>query len=112
MAVMKGDATCPDMLACSIYDTNTVYIISTVAENTRWTPIKNKFYSKTERKTVEMKFRSINVIHMYNFGMRLVDVAGQSHMKGRPDHWMRSMKWWWSIFIWRLGGYETNVYLI
>ena len=27
VAVMKGDATCPDVLACSLYDTNPVHII-------------------------------------------------------------------------------------
>ena len=45
VAVMKGDATCTNVLACSLYDTKTVKIISTVADNVKWTPIKNKGYS-------------------------------------------------------------------
>ena len=48
VVVMKGEAKYPDVLACSIYDTNPVYIILTVAENVNWTPIKKKIYSKIE----------------------------------------------------------------
>ena len=49
--------------------TKLVNMISTVADNVKWTPTKNKFYSKTDKKTVDMKFHRLNVIHMYNFGM-------------------------------------------
>ena len=28
VVVIKGDAKCPDVLACSLYDTNPVHIIS------------------------------------------------------------------------------------
>ena len=35
VVVMKGDATSPDVLACSLYDTNPVHIISTVADNVK-----------------------------------------------------------------------------
>ena len=66
---MKGEATFPDFLACIIYYTKLVHIISTVAGNVKWTPTKNKFYSKIDKKTVDMKFYRLNVIHMYNFGM-------------------------------------------
>ena len=67
MAVMKGDETCLDMLACGIYVINTVHIISIVAEIVKCTPTKKKFYSKIEKKTVEMTFHCLNVIHVYNF---------------------------------------------
>ena len=43
VVVMKGDATYPDYIACILYDTNIVHIISNVYENFIWTPIKNKF---------------------------------------------------------------------
>ena len=66
---MKGDVTFPDVLACSIYDTKLVHIIPSVSINVKWTPTKNKFYSKTDKKIVDMKFHRLNVIHMYNFGM-------------------------------------------
>ena len=46
VVVIKVDATCPDMILCSLYDTNTVYIISTVYDNVKWTPKKKKVYSK------------------------------------------------------------------
>ena len=61
---MKGDATCLDVLVRSIYDTNPVHIISTVAGNIKWNPIKKKVYIKIDKKTVEMKFHRLNVIHM------------------------------------------------
>ena len=112
MAVMKGDATCPDVLACSLFDTNPVHIISSVDENFKWTPINKKVYSKIEKKTLDMKFHCLNVIHMYNFGMGSVNVADKICMQYIPDHWIYDRKWWWSIFIWGLGGYATNVYLI
>ena len=96
---MKGDATCPDVLACSIYDTKSVHIISSVAENVKWTPIKKKIYSKIEKKTVDMTFHCLNVIHMYNLGMGSVEVVDKLHMQYIPDHFMSNRKWWWSIFI-------------
>ena len=63
MTVMKGDATFTDVLACSLYDTNPVQIISTVADNSKCNPIKKKVYSKIEKKTVDIKFHRLNVIH-------------------------------------------------
>ena len=91
---MKGDTKFPDVLACSIYDTNTVHIISTVAENFKWTPIKKKVYYKIEKNTVDMTFHRLNIIYMYNFGMGSVDVADQPRMQYRPYHWMSNRKWW------------------
>ena len=46
VVAMKGDKTCTYVLACSLYDTKPVQIISTVADNVNWTPINNKVYSK------------------------------------------------------------------
>ena len=63
LAVMEGDATCPDVLACSIYDTKPVQIISTVDDNVKWNPTKKKVYSKIEKKTVDMTFHRLNDIH-------------------------------------------------
>ena len=63
VVVIKVDATCPDMILCSLYDTNTVYIISTVSDNVNWTPTNNKVYSKIEKKTVDMTFHRLNDIH-------------------------------------------------
>ena len=109
---MKGDATCPAVLACSLYDTKKVHIISNMDENFKWTPIKHKVYSKTEKNTVHIKFHCLNVIHMYNLWMGSVDVTDQLHMQYRPYRWMRNRKWWWYIFILGLGGAVTNAYLI
>ena len=81
LAGMKGDETCPDVILCGLYDTKTVHIISTVVENFKWTPIKKKFYSKIEKKTVDITFHSLNVIHIYNFGMESVNVVDQLRMQ-------------------------------
>ena len=89
---MKGDATCTHVLACSLYETNQVKIISTVAGNFKWTPIKKKFYSKIENNTVDMTFHHLNLIYMYNFGMVSIDIADKLRMKYRPDHWMCNRK--------------------
>ena len=61
---MKVDVTCPDVLACSIYEKNLVCIISTVSDNFKWNPTKKKFYSKIEKKTVNITFHSFNAMHM------------------------------------------------
>ena len=109
---MKDDTSCPDVLACSLYDTKPVHIISTVADNIKWNPINKKFYIKIEKKSVDMTFHCLNVIHMYNLWMGSVDVTDQLHMQYRPYRWMRNRKWWWYIFILGLGGAVTNAYLI
>ena len=74
MVVVKGDATCPDVLVCIIHNKNPVQIISTVADNVNRDIIKEKVYSKIDKKTVDMKFHHFNYIHMYNFGMVSVNV--------------------------------------
>ena len=76
--MMKGDATCPYVLACSIYDTRPVHVISTVADNFECTSIKKKVYSKIEKTTADMTFHRLNVIHMYNFVIGSVNVADRA----------------------------------
>ena len=63
VVVMKGDTTFTYVLACSICDTNPVHIISTVSDNVKWTHTKKKFYSKIDKKTVDMVFNCLNDIH-------------------------------------------------
>ena len=109
---MKGDATCSDVLVCSIYDTKPVHIVSTVAENFMWTLTKKKLYNKIEKNTVDMTFHSLNVIHMYNIWMGSVDDEYIMSLQYRPGNSMSYRNWWWSIFLWGLGGAVTNEYLI
>ena len=61
MTVMKFYATCSDVLVCIIYNKKPVHFISIVADNFKWAPIKNKVYSKIEKKTVYIKFHRLNV---------------------------------------------------
>ena len=91
---MKCNAKFPDVLACSIYDKKTVHIISTVADNVKWTPIKNKVYRRIEKNTVDMEFHTLNVIRMNSFGIGPVDVADELYMQYIPDIWMRNRNWW------------------
>ena len=64
VVVMKGDTTFTYVLACSICDTNPVHIISTVVNNVKSTTTKKKFYSKIEKKNMDITFHCLNVIHM------------------------------------------------
>ena len=91
--VMKGDTICSDVRVCSLYDTKLVHMISTLYRNVKWTPTKNKFYIKTDKKTVDIKFHRLNVIHMYNFVMGLVNLEDQLRMIYRLDHWMCNRNW-------------------
>ena len=75
MVVIKGDTTCPDVLAFSLYYKRPMHMISIVADNVKCTYIKKKFYSIIYKKNVDMTFHHLKVIHMYNFGMGSVDVA-------------------------------------
>ena len=97
MVAMKCDSTCTYVIACSIYGTNTLHGISTVANNIKWTCTKQKVYSKVEKNIVDVIFHRLNFIHMYNFGMVSVDVTDQLCLQYIPDHWMRNRKWWWFI---------------
>ena len=50
LVVMKGDAKCPDVLAFSIYEKRPVHIISDVADNVKWTPIRRNYIVKLRRR--------------------------------------------------------------
>ena len=86
LAVMKIEATSPDVLACSIYDTDPLQIISTVDVNANWNTMKKKVYIKIKKNIWVMKFHRLNAIHMYNFVLGSVDVADQIFVKYRPYH--------------------------
>ena len=77
---MNGDSKFSDVLACSLYDTKPVKIISYMSNNFKYNTTTKKVYSKIEKKTMDMKFHRLNVIHMTNFEMVSVDIAYQRHV--------------------------------
>ena len=46
------------------------------------------------------------------YGMGDVDIADQLRVFYRMDHWLRNVKWWWSILFWALGVILTNSFII
>ena len=95
--VLQCDRSCPNIIACSVYDTKPVHMLSTVASIVEWVSVDRKVFRKETKKMTDIKFHRLNLIHMYNYGMGNVDIADQLHLQYRPDHWVRNCKWWWSI---------------
>jgi hypothetical protein len=50
------------------------------------------------------------MIDVYNNGMNHVDCAYQLCGTYRFDHWMRTRKWWWSIWMWGVSS-TTNKFV-
>ena len=79
-AVMKFDATCTYVLACSLMTQIQCTLLQLCLTMSSGLTQK-QFYSKIEKNTVDMTFNRLNVIHMYNFGMGSVNVADQICMQ-------------------------------
>ena len=109
-AKLINSPECPDLLACSVYDTKPVHMISMTEESIWWVLKKRKVWSAIHQQIKEVGFLRLNLIDQYNSNMNSVDVADQLRNQYRPDHWMRNRKWWWAFFIWGLGVATTNAY--
>lgn len=110
-ARLVNQPDCPDLLAFSIVDNNSVNFLSTVAETIEWgVKEKQRVWSMTEQELKTMKFLRTNFVNMYNEFMNFVDIADQLRNNYRPDHWMRQRKWWWAFYIWALGVATTNAW--
>ena len=101
---------CPNLFACSVYDTKPVHMLSTTKESMYWVVKKRKVWSAVHREIREMGFLRLNFIDNYNNNMNGADIADQLRNQYRPDHWMRNRKWWWSFFIWGIGVASVNAY--
>ena len=62
--VRTGDPICPNILACSIYDTKPVHVISTVAKEVAWWNIRRKVYLEDKNTFKESFFKRLNVISL------------------------------------------------
>ena len=111
-AVLIDDVKCPGLIACSVYDTKPVHILSTCATSVDWKILKRTVYDSTAKKSRPMKFLRLNLIDMYNHKMNSVDLADQMRNCYRFNHWLCNRKWWWSIFLWAIGVGATNAYIM
>ena len=100
-AILKGDTNCPDLCVISYYDSKVVYLMSTANQSLRWRVKERKVFDKGKNKLVKIKFLWHEMIDDYNNGMNHVYRAHQLHGTYRFDHWMRTRKWWSSIWMWR-----------
>ena len=101
---------CPDLFACSVYDTKPVHMLSTVEESMYWVLKKRKVWSAVHKQIREMGHLCLNFIDDYNNNMNGADIADQLRNQYRPDHWMRNRKWWWAFFIWAIRVAGVNAF--
>ena len=87
-AKLVNSKDCPDLFACSVYDTKPVHMLSTTEESMYWVVKKRKVWSAVHREIREMGFLRLNFIDNYNNNMNGADVADQLRNQYRPDHWM------------------------
>jgi hypothetical protein len=109
-ARMVNSADCPDLFACSVYNTKQVHLLSSVEESMYWVVKKWKVWSAVHREIREMGHLSLNFIDNYNNNMNGADNADQLRNQYRPDHWMRNRKWWWAYFIWGISVAGINAF--
>jgi len=111
-AVLSNDLQCPNLIACSVYDTKPVHFLSGAAESVHWIEKKRKVWSDIHQEMKLVGFMRLNLVNDYNNNMNSTDIADQLRGVYRPDHWMRNRKWWWAFFIWSIGVAATNSWLM
>ena len=111
VAVLKGDDTCPDLVASSVYDTKPVHYLSMITEKIEWIEKEKPVYNVDSGQVEILKFLRLNYINDYNNTMGHTDIADQLRGSYRLDTWVRNRKWWWSPLFWGLGTILTNAYV-
>jgi hypothetical protein len=76
-AILKGDATCPNLICSSVYDSKPVHLMSTSAECIEWNEKARKIWSNEHRSHVQMRYLRLNLIDQYNYNMNSADMADQ-----------------------------------
>jgi len=109
--VLQGDRNCPDLVACSFYDSKPVHFISMVAESLEWITKTRAVFDKEEQTMTALDFLRLNVTDECNNNMHEVDIADQLRNNYRIDFWLRFYKFWWAIFIWGLGVSMVNAHV-
>ena len=63
VAVLEGDEDCKNLVACSIYDTKPVYLISNACEEVKWVRKERKLWHKDKNQYVNVPFHRLNLIN-------------------------------------------------
>jgi len=111
-AVLEGDPKCPNVCVLSFYDNKDVYIMSTSCTEMKWVEKTPKVFHKETQKMVQFKYLRHQLIDDYNNFMNKVDQADQLRSAYRCDHWTRTRKWWWAIWLWGLQVLLVNAYVL
>ncbi len=91
-ARLLNSIDCPDLFACSVYDTKPVHMLFTIKESMYWVLKKRKVWSAVHKQIREMGHLCLNFIDDYNNNMSGADIADQLFNQYRPDLWMRNRK--------------------
>jgi hypothetical protein len=111
-AVLEGSPSCPKVCFLSFYENKDVYIMSTSCTEMKWEEKTRKVYNKETKKVVDFKYLHHQMIDDYNNFMNKVDQADQLWSTYRCDHWTRTRKWWWAIWLWGVQVLLVNVYIL
>ena len=93
-ALLEGDAACPNLVACSIYDTKPVHYLSMVCNTLKWVVMEKPCFNVETGMVEKLRFLRMNTIHEYNNTMGGVDLADQLRGTYRIDKGVRNRKWW------------------
>ena len=111
-ALLEGDTSCPNLVACSIYETKPVHYLSMVCDTLKWAVMEKPCFNVENSMVETLRFLRMNKIHEYNNKMGGVDLSDQLRGTYRIYKGVRNRKWWWSILFWSIGVMITNTYVI
>ena len=95
VAVLQSDKNYPNLVASSIYNTNTVHFLSMASTEVKWVSKMREVYNLDTGIFETMRFLRLNNIDHYNFSMVNVDLSDQLRDQYRMNYWLRKRKWWW-----------------
>jgi hypothetical protein len=78
----------------------------------KWVEKERRVFDKMQQKMVKMKYLRHQMIDDYNNFMNKVDQADQLRNQYRCDHWTRTRKWWWAIWLWGVQVLLVNAYIL
>ena len=111
-AILEGDDACPNLVACSIYNTKPVHYLIIVCDTIKWVVMEKPCFNVETGMIETLIFLRMNTIHEYNNTMGGVDLVEQLQGTYRIDEGVRNRKWRWSILFWSIGVMITNAYVI
>eukprot|EP00957_Ditylum_brightwellii_P072309 5496270-Ditylum_brightwellii.AAC.1 len=88
--VLEGDPNCPQLVACSVYNTKPVHFLSMVCEKLKWMVTEKHVFNVDSGKTETMRFLHMNTIHSCNISMGSIDLADQLHRNYHIDAGVRN----------------------